>query len=140
MAETTYNGMCLKHNLFQKSKYEHSWEHEVCKDVPISFVTWKSLEHEINKTNKSMMQIHTLTIVEYSLGVIRRGRLHLLKHICEASSQKLREGSLFKEPLWTTLIPFTNKKWTMVFNISLQSTQMDVMDKFYSWATRQLMN
>lgn len=45
------------------------------------------------------MQVHTLTIVEHTLEVIRRGRLYLLKHVCEASSQKLREVSLFKEPL-----------------------------------------
>lgn len=63
------------------------------------FHLWKNLEHEINKTNKSMMQVHTLTIVEHTLEVIRRGRLYLLKHVCEASSQKLREVSLFKEPL-----------------------------------------
>jgi hypothetical protein len=42
------------------------------------FHLWKNLEHEINKTNKSMMQVHTLTIVEYTLEVIRRGRLYLL--------------------------------------------------------------
>jgi hypothetical protein len=46
-----------------------------------------------------MMRVHILTIVEHTLEVIRRGKLHLLKHVCEASSQKLREVSLFKEPL-----------------------------------------